>query len=155
MLDRLINAARDADTAPTPSSGARLRSRQVLRLFAGQPIRVKQTKASGAAKGGRPPLPQMSRAERLEARNARKQAQVLDASQPSPSSELIREEEHEKMSEMLTNTSKGSGEGGGGAEQGEAERDERERETCVCEEGFGESDCNMPEEERDQDTLLV
>ena len=36
VLDRLINAARDADTAPTPSSGARLRSRQVLRLFVGR-----------------------------------------------------------------------------------------------------------------------
>lgn len=54
MLNRLITAARDIAAAPTRSSGARIRSRQVLRLIVGQPGRVKQHKSPG-----RPPEPQL------------------------------------------------------------------------------------------------
>jgi hypothetical protein len=85
MIDKTRAAGREVDAAPTPSSGTRARSRQVLRLMMGYPIKLQTHK--GGVKGKRVEAdrpPPLSREERLLQRNAKK-----EALQEIPESEIV------------------------------------------------------------------
>jgi hypothetical protein len=71
-------AAREVDAAPTPSSGTRARSRQVLKFLMGYPIKVHTQ--MGTSKNKRKETesrPVLSREERLRQRNAKKEALIV------------------------------------------------------------------------------
>ena len=75
VINKTWATARDVENAPTPSSGTRARSRQVLRMLMGYPVKVPTSKTGGKANkraADRPPP--LSREERLQQRNARKEA---------------------------------------------------------------------------------
>lgn len=75
VIDKTRAAGREVNDAPTPSSGARARSRQVLRMMMGYPIRLQAHKGGERGKRGEVGhLPPLSREERLLQRNAKKEA---------------------------------------------------------------------------------
>jgi hypothetical protein len=75
IIDKTRAAGREVNDAPTPSSGTRARSRQVLRMMMGYPIRLQVHKGGVKGKRGEVDrLPPLSREERLLQRNAKKEA---------------------------------------------------------------------------------
>lgn len=78
VVDKTWMAAREVDAAPTPSSGTRARSRQVLKFLMGHPIKLQVQKGAGKNKRKEAEShPVLSREERLRQRNAKKEALVV------------------------------------------------------------------------------